>query len=32
MALQADARALAPSLGAGSPVAPETEKANAADP
>ncbi len=32
MALQADARALAPSLGAGSPVAPETERTNAADP
>lgn len=32
LALQADARALAPSLGTGSPVAPETEKTNAADP
>ena len=31
-ALQLDARALAPSLGTGSPVAPATEKTNAADP
>lgn len=31
-ALQADARALAPSLGTGTPVAPETEKTNAANP
>ena len=30
--LEADARALAPSLGAGSPLAPETEKTNAANP
>jgi hypothetical protein len=32
VALQADARALAPSLGTGSPVARATEKTNAADP
>ncbi|HZI43415.1 MAG TPA: hypothetical protein VFD67_16985, partial [Gemmatimonadaceae bacterium] len=32
VALQADARALAPSLGTGTPVAPETEKTNAANP
>jgi len=32
VALQADARALAPSLGTGIPLAPETEKTNAANP
>lgn len=32
VALHADARALAPSLGTGSPVVPETEKTNAANP
>jgi hypothetical protein len=32
VALQADARSLAPSLGTGTPMAPETEKPNAANP